>query len=142
LEGVKQATGHDYDVITSVRSSENAKNIQLVEYILELKKKYKIGMISNVATNWVRDYLLTEEEQKLFDVMIFSFEVGTTKPDPRIYEDTIQKLSVEAKECVFIDDVERYCEGARAVGMQAILYEDFDQMKIDLEKLLSTGSDN
>ncbi|MDO8591872.1 MAG: HAD family phosphatase [bacterium] len=137
LEGVQAATGHDFDVITSARSSEDAKNAQLVEYIRGLKKNYKIGMISNVATNWVRDYLLTTEEQKLFDVMVFSFEVGTTKPDPRIYEEALSKLGVVAQDCVFVDDVERYCEAARVMGMKAVLYQDFEQMKTDMEKVIS-----
>src|SRR5438105_1455961 len=56
LEGVKQATGKNYDIINSARSSEDAKNHQLIDYIRQLKKKYKIGVLSNVATNWVRDY--------------------------------------------------------------------------------------
>ncbi len=142
LEGVQQATGHDFDIINSARSSEGAKNVQLIDYIRGLKKQYKIGMISNVATNWVRDYLLTIEEQQLFDVMVFSFEIGTIKPDPRVYEAAIQKLDTHAQDCVFIDDAERYCAGARAVGMQAVLYRDFDQMKTELEKLLSASTND
>jgi FMN phosphatase YigB (HAD superfamily) len=47
---------------------------------------------------------------------------------------------VRLEECVFTDDREDYCEGARAVGMQAILYKNFTQFRADLEKLLSESS--
>src|SRR5436305_1028124 len=67
LGGVKQATGRDFDIIKSARSSEDAKNTKLIEYIRQLKEEYKIGILSNVATNWIRDYLLTTDEQKFFD---------------------------------------------------------------------------
>ena len=137
LEEVKKVTGRDYDIIKSARSSEDAKNSRLISYIKELKEKeYKLGILSNVATNWVRDYLLTAEEQRLFDAMVFSFEAGTTKPDPRIYELILEKLSVRPDAAVFIDDTGRYCQAAKELGMKAILYDDFPQMKEELEKLL------
>jgi epoxide hydrolase-like predicted phosphatase len=142
LEGVKQATGRDYDIINSARSSEGAKNTVLIEYIRQLKQDYKIGILSNVATNWVRDYLLTEDEQALFDTMVFSFEAGTTKPDPKIYQTVLEQLDVKPEEAVFTDDAHHYCEAARQLGMKAILYEDFDSFKRQLEPLLTAGPDN
>jgi len=138
LEGVKKATGRDYDIINSARSSEGAKNTDLIEYIRELKKQYKIGILSNVATNWVRDYLLTAEEQKLFDAMVFSFEAGTTKPDPRIYEAILEKLGVIPEEAVFTDDARHYCDAARQLGMKSILYVDFPSFKQQLEESLAS----
>jgi FMN phosphatase YigB (HAD superfamily) len=35
-----------------------------------------------------------------------------------------------------IDDREEYCLGATGVGMQAILYSSFDQMKSEMEAIL------
>ncbi|MBI2589247.1 HAD family phosphatase [Candidatus Saccharibacteria bacterium] len=137
VAGVEQVTGREPQPIEDIFASpEPIKNTTLLEYIKSLKTGYKIGMISNVGTNWVRDYFLSPEEQRLFDDMVFSFEVGTTKPDPRIYELATKRLGLKPQDCVFIDDIERYCEAARATGMKAILYKDFEQMKTELDKLL------
>lgn len=143
-QGVYEATGHHPDLIEEIMTSpQSAKNQKLLDYVRQLKPSYKIGMISNVASNWIREHLFTEEEQELFDDMVFSFEVGDIKPNPKIYQTAAQNLGVEPVECVFIDDVPRYCQGAEDVGMQAVVYQDFEQMKADLEKLLArAGPDN
>jgi FMN phosphatase YigB (HAD superfamily) len=41
-----------------------------------------------------------------------------------------------------IDDRLELCEGAMAVGMQAIMYKGLNQLKKDLERVLSAGADN
>ena len=140
IDQVKELTGRDPGEVENLTVEEIGKNKRLLDYIGVLKPNYKIGILSNVASNWVRDYFLNPEEQKLFDVMLFSYEAGTTKPDPQIYHLITEKLGVEPSECIFIDDTEPYCQAAKAVGMKAIIYENFEQMKEELEKLLKTYS--
>ncbi|OGL34530.1 hypothetical protein A3F65_02715 [Candidatus Saccharibacteria bacterium RIFCSPHIGHO2_12_FULL_47_16b] len=138
VAAVHKITGRKPEPIEDIFvSPEPMKNTELLEYIKQLKPKYKIGIISNVGTNWIRDYFLTEEEQALFDDMVLSFEVGTTKPDPRIYEMAAERLGVKPEEVIFIDDLEPYCEAARGVGMQSIVYQDFVQLKTALQKILT-----
>ena len=137
LAGIKRITGSEPPDIEQMQRGEIAKNAQLLDYIKELKKQYKIGILSNISSNWIRDYFLTPEEQKLFDVMVFSFEVGMTKPDPRIFWLSAERLGSQLHETVLIDDIERYCQAARDEGMQAITYENLQQLKADLTVLLS-----
>lgn len=137
MEQVRDLTGKSPGEVEKVRNSDGTKNEELLAYIAELKKTYKIGLISNIASNWIRDTLLTDDEQKLFDKMVLSFEVGMTKPDPRIFKLAAVQLSVEPTEVIFIDDIETYCTAARGVGMRAIVYQDFAQLKRDLEAILA-----
>ncbi|CAN5612214.1 hypothetical protein BH23PAT1_BH23PAT1_0580 [soil metagenome] len=137
LEQVQEVTGHKPIQVENIIDNEVAKNTALLNYIKELKSKYKIGMISNVATPWITDTFLTPEEQELFDEMIFSFEVGMTKPDRRIFMLACERLRIGPHEAVFIDDIESYCEVARGEGLAAIVYKDFSQMKKELEGILS-----
>lgn len=143
VQQVHEATGRDPRTVETVFINEEpVKNLELLDYIQQLKKRgYKIGMLSNIATNWVRDYFLTAEEQALFDNMTFSFQAGTTKPDPKIYEQVLDTLSVKAGESVFVDDVDRYCAAAQALGMKAIVYRSFPAMKAELETILSADAD-
>jgi FMN phosphatase YigB (HAD superfamily) len=43
---------------------------------------------------------------------------------------------VSAHEAVMIDDIESYVEAAKAEGMAGIVYNDFVQMKSELEAIL------
>ncbi|MBI2592254.1 HAD family phosphatase [Candidatus Saccharibacteria bacterium] len=114
----------------------NKPNVSLFEFIREkLKPRYKVGMLSNTGADWL-DQLFTPEQIALLDDVVQSYKLGIAKPDPRIYEAAARNLGVQPSECVMIDDIARYCQSARDIGMQAIQYKDFEQMKIELEALL------
>lgn len=137
LRQVKEVTGSEPRQVETMLAGEVAKNTPLLDYIRELKKGYKIGLLSNVATPWITDSFLTASEQELFDAMVFSYEVGMTKPDPRIFLLACERLRVAPKEAVLVDDIDRYCEAARAEGLQAVVYQDVMQLKRELGEILS-----
>ncbi len=115
---------------------DNVANQPIFDYIVGLKPRYKIGMLSNAGRNWLND-LFEPQQVALFDQVVLSCDVGTTKPDPRMYEIICEKLGVDAAETVFIDDSAGYIAAARETGMQGIVYKDFDQFKLDLNLLLN-----
>jgi HAD superfamily hydrolase (TIGR01509 family) len=121
--------------------NSNVANDELFGYIKTLKPKYKIGMLSNASANWLKD-LFNDEQISLFDTIDLSYESGVIKPEEQSYVHVAEQLGVNTNECVFIDDQEKHCEGARRAGLQAIRYENFEQMKKDLEKILAAGSNN
>jgi epoxide hydrolase-like predicted phosphatase len=136
---VYELTGHAPERVESVINAEMHKNNELLDYIHHLKKHYKTGLLSNVSTNWIRDTFLTRHEVALFDDILLSYEVGTVKPDPRIYELAAGRLGEAVEDCVFIDDSVGNIKGAEAVGMKAILYQNFIQMKKDFEEMLAAA---
>jgi HAD superfamily hydrolase (TIGR01509 family) len=73
----------------------------------------------------------------LFDVVVASGDIGYAKPEAAAYEITADRLGVRLDECVFVDDREPYCEAARGVGMQAIVYRDFAQFQAELQAMLA-----
>ena len=121
-----------------INSGETAKNLALLEYIRTLKPKFKIGLLSNIYNDWVRQSFLTTDEQNMFDDMVLSFEVGMTKPDPAIFRLACKRLGTIPKETVLVDDIRSYCEAARGVGMSAVVYSDFDQLKTELNQIISS----
>lgn len=136
LSQVEEATGQRPQLVEKLLDNETTKNTALLDYIVELKSNYKIGLISNIGTDWITSKFLNTQEQALFDDMVFSYMVGTTKPDPEIYTMACERLGVEPEQTVFIDDIAEYCEASRGVGMQAIHYRSFKQLKADLESVL------
>ncbi len=113
------------------------KNTGLLAYIADLKPRYKIGLLSNIGTNWVREKFLTAAELALFDTCVFSFEVGLAKPDERVYHLIADRLDQPPGSCVLIDDSERNCQGAADMGMQTIVYHSDAQLRHELQTLLA-----
>lgn len=112
---IRELTGESFKESEDLDEGEIAKNTPLLEYVRELRGRgYKIGLLSNIATNWIRDAFLTAEEQALFDDMVMSFEVGMVKPDPRIFRLACERLGVEMPQAVLVDDIDRYCAAAEA----------------------------
>lgn len=115
---------------------KNPRNEALLAYIRDnLYGVYKLGFLSNASDNWLDD-LFTAEDLEMFDDFILSYNVHMAKPDVRIYELAARRLGVAVEECVFIDDIERYCEGAVEADMKAICYKDMVSFRAALKELL------
>ena len=56
----------------------------------------------------------------LFDVIIESSKAGVRKPDPRIYLMACEKIGVDPKSCIYLDDLGVNCKPAAELGMKAI----------------------
>lgn len=64
-------------------------------------------------------------------------EEGIRKPDPEIYLRTADRLGVEPKACVFLDDSAANCEAAADVGMRTVVVgPDIDDAIAELDTLL------
>jgi 2-haloacid dehalogenase len=73
---------------------------------------------------------------QLFDDMIISGEHKMIKPDPAIYELTLNRINREARECLFIDDSLPNIETAQKLGFHTIQFHSPEQLDKDLEDLL------
>lgn len=94
-------------------------NAELFGYVSRLRPDYKIGLLSNVGSDWLYENF-TEDQLALFDAKVLSHDSGYVKPDSRAYELIAERLGVQPEECVFVDDMEHNVAGAQAVGMQAV----------------------
>lgn len=117
--------------ITGVTREETARefvkehtiNQSLIDTIQMLKPHYKIGLLSNIGRGWIEDFFDKHQLHDLFDAVVMSSEEGITKPDPRIFTYTAERLSSAPQECLMIDDRQDNCDGARQAGMESVLYE-------------------
>jgi len=105
------------------------------EVIRGLKGKYRLGLLSNTNEIHFRRHIRNEPVFPLFDTVTLSYEVGALKPDPAIYRDALGKLSLPPEDCVYIDDIEEYAEGARAVGIRGIRFTGPARLLSDLAAL-------
>ncbi len=80
----------------------------------------KTAVLSNT---WGRSVFFPEQF-KAFDAVVLSEHERVRKPDPEIYLIAAKKLGESPEACVFVDDVPRNVDGARAVGMAGVLHKD------------------
>lgn len=126
------------------KGKEELKNISLsynkiipgtFDFFKSLKGKYKLAIISNNADEWVEDIKNLIPIEEVFDIIIFSNEVGLKKPEKEIFMLCIKKLGLKPEECVFIDDQENNIESASEIGFKTIKFEDAVQLEKELEKI-------
>jgi epoxide hydrolase-like predicted phosphatase len=113
-------------------------NIELIDYFRALRPRYRTAILSNSfvgARERERERYGFEE---MTDVLVYSHESGAGKPDPSIYHLVCQRLDVEPRDAVFVDDREGAVEGARATGMIAVLFLDNEQVVSELNALLAS----
>jgi FMN phosphatase YigB (HAD superfamily) len=123
-------------------SQSSVIDYEILDYIKSLRKNYKTAMLSNVRKSGLDIWFEPGFLEEYFDVYVASGDIGFAKPEPQAYEITADRLGLRLNECVMIDDRLELCEGAMAVGMQAIMYKGLNQLKKDLERVLSAGADN
>ena len=95
------------------------------ELVAELKEQgYTLLLGSNTnaihAPFYRRRYRETLDH---FDHFVFSHEARQLKPDRGFFDACVKAVGVPAASCIFIDDVELNVEGARASGLNGIVYD-------------------
>jgi putative hydrolase of the HAD superfamily len=105
-----------------------------------LRRTRTIGLITNYDHPPHVYLLLTKLGlAALFDVVVVSGEVGVEKPDPRIFEMTLQQVNLKPREVVYVGDTGDDVHGALGAGLCPILIrregaasgEDFGDFKVD-----------
>ncbi len=99
----------------------------------------RMALLTNNVREWEPHWrAVLPDIDEIFEIVVDSAFVGMRKPDPEIYELTIERLGdgLRADECVFIDDVEVNCDAARGLGMRAIQFRDTPQATAELDAAL------
>lgn len=113
-------------------------NKELIEYVRRLRSRYRTGILSNSFVGARQREQVAYGFEDLVDEIVYSHEVGLSKPDPRIYALVCSRLDVQPEETVFVDDSDRCVAGAREAGIHAIHYQDNAQAIREIQKLLTT----
>ena len=108
-------------------------NKNVLELAEELKRKgNRIMILSNESKQGMEDkknkFLLPDIFERIYN----SAKIGIAKPDKKIFEYVINDLSVNPSTITFIDDWDKNILTAKNLGMQAIQYQNLDQLKKEL----------
>ena len=113
----------------SVRKGELIPEV--LEIIRACKSKIPIGMMTN-ASSRLNDDLKFHGIDDLFDYVINASEVGSIKPEPRIYLHALQVAGIEPNEAFFADDKAKNVEAAVELGYVGHVFESADGLRAAL----------
>jgi putative hydrolase of the HAD superfamily len=115
----------DLDEILELRRDWTKRSLQprpdALETLAELRRRgHLLGLISVCSQDVPHVWDETQLAGAL-DELVFSCDVGVSKPDPRIYEIACERLGVEAADCLFVGDgANDELPGAERAGMTAL----------------------
>jgi putative hydrolase of the HAD superfamily len=115
-------------------------NEGMIEFMRELRSRgYRMAICTNNIREWDQLWRVKLPVDEIFDVVVDSAFVGSRKPEPEIYNITLERLGVPPEHALLIDDVDVNCDGARALGMDAVHFHTTEQAIRDAKALLSDG---
>jgi putative hydrolase of the HAD superfamily len=112
-------SGPDEQMIAAVRAAHDAG--------------IRTGLVSN---SWGTRRYPRELLSELFDGIVISGEVGMRKPAPEMYAIGAERIGVEPRRCVFVDDLAFNLEPAAELGMATVHHVSAEQTIAELERLL------
>jgi putative hydrolase of the HAD superfamily len=115
-------------------------NHELIAYMRSLRERgLRLAILTNNVREWEPLWRSKLPVDEIFDVVVDSAFVGMRKPDREIFELTLARLGLSARECVFVDDTEINCQAARDLGMAAVLFRSSQQAIAEVEAVLGAA---
>ncbi|PZQ59454.1 MAG: hypothetical protein DI570_15995 [Phenylobacterium zucineum] len=84
--------------------------------------RVSLALLTNSGPKTRTTLVARHRLERWFPVIVISAEEGMSKPDPRIYRRTCERLGRAPAECLFVDDRLANVEGAEAAGLGAVRF--------------------
>ncbi len=113
-------------------------NPRMIEYMRELRGRgYKMAICTNNVREWERLWRAKLPVDEIFEVVVDSAFVGFRKPEPQIFQITLERLGVEAGQALLIDDLELNCDAAGELGIKTVWFRETDRAIEEIETALA-----
>ena len=102
---------------------------------------YRMALLTNNIREWEPLWRAMLPVDEIFEIVVDSAFVGMRKPEPEIYELTVERLGdgIGPADCLFVDDVEVNVDVARDLGMHAVHFQSNEQAIPEIEAALDGG---
>ncbi|NQU98925.1 HAD family hydrolase [Candidatus Woesearchaeota archaeon] len=107
---------------------------ETIEVLEELKKDYKLVLISNTDNLSIPQLLDKFDLKKYFDAIILSCDFGMLKTDKKLFAEALKKVKLKKSEVLMVGDaIPTDIEGAKNAGIKAILVDRRDSREYDFK---------
>jgi FMN phosphatase YigB (HAD superfamily) len=111
-------------------------NPTILNWAKRLKQfSYRTAILSDMTEDTLGYIMKNFGWISVFDVRVFSFELGMIKPEPAIYYHCLNGLKTKPEDGLFIDDDIGNVKAAEKLGMKGINYKNPQRLRIELHKL-------
>ena len=113
-------------------------NPGMLDLIREVRRDgIRTALLTNNVKEWEPKWRSMLPVDELFETVVDSAFVGCRKPDPPIYQLTLERIGLEPEQCVFIDDMEINVEAARELGLRGVHFRETAQARSEVHALLT-----
>lgn len=117
-------------------------NPEMIEVANELRTHgLTLGILSD-QTDWLEELDRKYRFFRHFDSIFNSFRLHKSKKDPSLFSDVAKAMGRVPGEVLFIDDSADNVERASCQGMKSVHYQDMEQFRRDLNKILRPESED
>lgn len=125
---------------TQIREAWNAiildMPIERIKFLLDLKKKYKIYLLSNTnsihqekflrETNEANDFSFNE----LFEKAYYSHETGIRKPNEEVFHFVLKDSKLNTDKTLFVDDSLQNINSAQKTGLRTFHIKNYNLLSL------------
>ena len=114
-------------------------NQPMIDLMCELRDSgLRMAMLTNNVREWEPRWRAMLPVDEIFELVVDSAFVGMRKPEPEIYQLTLERLAgPSAEDCLFIDDIAINCDAAEALGIRAVHYRQPEQAMAEIREAVS-----
>ena len=136
------AAGIEIDITEMIRGlTDIVVNEGIPERIIEIRNDgFRTGLLTNTAREAQGLWSALVDMDSLFEVVITSYDTGTRKPDPAIWQIAFDRLGVTAEETVMLEGEAIFWPTIREIGMHLIEVVDPYAAMDELDVLLGRTS--
>lgn len=113
----------DYRLLTD-SFTNTPLDMRMLELLARLKPAYRLGLVTDNKCDRMDAVLQQPSLSSLFDAVAVSAQVKSGKDRPEIFRYVLDRLYVQAAECVFIDNTAKNLIVPESLGMRTILFDD------------------
>jgi putative hydrolase of the HAD superfamily len=136
IQEVARRTGWSPDELTRVLDIVRESLVEKLDTVALLRALHRRAMplycLSDMPTSVFNHVRQRYDFWDLFQGIVVSGEVQMMKPGRAIFERLLLRYRISAEETVFVDDHQPNIEGARALGLDTILFSDAAQCRREL----------
>lgn len=132
LEFYQQLSASSGQALADIKKSFNSVNsvdLELLELIKRLHNYYKIGLLSNSSSEYIRPIIKKYNLDLTFDAIVISAEIKSVKPSNEAFTHILGLLRSQPSQTVFIDDNKTNVIAAKNLGMTTHLYKNIYALK-------------
>ncbi|MCH7736916.1 MAG: HAD family phosphatase [Chloroflexi bacterium] len=125
-----------FDLFVDIWNGLLSADEDMASFVEELGADHRLVLASNTDATHFAFARENFSVMQAFDQFFLSFEMGLLKPDPAYFHHVLYGLWASPANCIFIDDRPDNVRAARNLGINGLVFESIDKLKLDLNAVL------